>query len=770
MADGVGLVGAHGVGHAGVLAVERLALQPGQVAARRLERLRKLLGRAARRLAAEHGLAAGGGGAGVGGDGGVGALMEDARGRDARHLMHELRAHRSHALAHARRAGADAHHAAFHGQAAAADVRQAHAYAAVFHGPGDARVGAAFKRFPHGLQTFDVARIRRGDLPVGQHLSGADGVAVADLPRGDAHLLGQQVQVDLAREAALRDAEAAEGAAGHVVGIDADAGDVHVLEVVGTAGMRAGALQNRPAQGGVGPAVGDEQRLHGQEFAVLVAGGGHVHLHGVALGVDVEALLPGELHLHGPARGPGHQRRVMLHAHVLLAAEAAAHQLGLAAHLFRRQLEHAADFLLLVVDRLAGGVHQKPAVAVRDADGAFRLHEGMVGHRGGIVPGDHVRRLRDRLVHVAPAQHLLGEDVAVFVQPGRVLLHGLARIGEGRELGVGHVHQAEHLVQRLLVIGGHQHDRVAHVARAVALGDQHVPVLNDMPGLVEGHVLGGKDPDHVGMRQRAGQVDLLHPRARVFGAQGLGVDHAGKRDVIHEKPGAQHLFRHVHPRKQVADARVRVAVRHGQVFAQHPGRQQNGLLDAHIARAAADVAPDGLFDILGRGVGVLGDQRLGAQHHAGDAKAALHRARLPEGVDVHLALALGESLHGGDVLSVQLGNPEYAGLGLLAVHQDGARAARALAAAVFHAGQPQVVPQVIQQLAVLFSAAYRTVHIQSVHASLLIALHTVRRLRPRVHRPLPPVARPHRRPGRVPPPQSLRRAYNPRSDAAPRRE
>ena len=261
------------------------------------------------------------------------------------------------------------------------------------------------------------------------------------------------------------------------------------------------------------------------------------------------------------------------------------------------------------------------------------------------------------------------------------------------------------------MVGGHQYDGVANVAGAVTLGDQHIPVLDNVAGLVEGHVLGGEDLHHVGMSQSAGQVDLFHTSSGVLGAQGLGVDHAGDLDIVHEQAGAQHLLLHVHAGEVCADAGLAVVLGNGQVLAEHLGGQQNGLLDANITGAAADVAADGLLHILTGGVQVLIQQALGADHHAGDAEAALYRAGLAEGVHINRTLALGQAFHGGDVLAVHLFGGEHTGLGLLAVHQDGAGAAGALAAAVLHAGQPQVLPQVLQQFDVFIGVVLHAVYI-----------------------------------------------------------
>src|SRR2546425_4646516 len=53
-----------------------------------------------------------------------------------------------------------------------------------------------------------------------------------------------------------------------------------------------------------------------------------------------------------------------------------------------------------------------------------------------------------------------------------------------------------------------------------------------------------------------------------------------------------------------------------------PRRVPHGLHDVHVARAAAEVARDGLADLQLGGVGVALEQRDGGHHHAGRAEAA----------------------------------------------------------------------------------------------------------------------------------------------------
>ena len=76
-------------------------------------------------------------------------------------------------------------------------VGKADADARVFHRAGKADRVAVFLGFVKigldGLERFDKARLGADDLAVRQHLAGTDGVAVSDLPRGDADKVGHLI-------------------------------------------------------------------------------------------------------------------------------------------------------------------------------------------------------------------------------------------------------------------------------------------------------------------------------------------------------------------------------------------------------------------------------------------------------------------------------------------------------------------------------------------------------------------------------------------------
>ena len=109
--------------------------------------------------------------------------------------------------------------------------------------------------------------------------------------------------------------------------------------------------------------------------------------------------------------------------------------------------------------------------------------------------------------------------------------------------------------------------------------------------------------------------------------------------------------------------------------------------------AAADIG-NGSIDIgIGR-LRLIPQQRGGRHHHARLAVPALGRLVLYPGL-LHLGqLAVyGKALNGFDLLALEAGNRHRTGSQWQAIDQHRARAADADAAAIFGAGQPEVIAQ-----------------------------------------------------------------------------
>ena len=108
-----------------------------------------------------------------------------------------------------------------------------------------------------------------------------------------------------------------------------------------------------------------------------------------------------------------------------------------------------------------------------------------------------------------------------------------------------------------------------------------------------------------------------------------------------------------------------------------------------------------LDDFLARGIGVLAQEPDRRHDHAAGAIAALHGARVEEGLLERMQLAvLFEALDGGDLAGGDGLERRHTGTDRCAVDQDGAGAATAFAAAVFRAGQAEIVAEEIEQGAI----------------------------------------------------------------------
>src|SRR5947209_1174277 len=127
-------------------------------------------------------------------------------------------------------------------------------------------------------------------------------------------------------------------------------------------------------------------------------------------------------------------------------------------------------------------------------------------------------------------------------------------------------------------------------------------------------------------------------------------------------------------------------------------RADDRVEDFHVAGAAAEISRESFAYVgLGRAV-VSFEEADGGEHHARRADAALRAAALDHralhGVE---ALAVGDAFDRGYPRALGLRDGDEATVDQLAVHDDGARAALALAAALLRAGEFQPLPQRVEQ-------------------------------------------------------------------------
>ena len=146
-----------------------------------------------------------------------------------------------------------------------------------------------------------------------------------------------------------------------------------------------------------------------------------------------------------------------------------------------------------------------------------------------------------------------------------------------------------------------------------------------------------------------------------------------------------------------------------------PG-QPDGRDDLDIAGAAAVVVADGKTDLRLRGVGAFVQKPLAAEHHAGDAEAALDGTGLAEGEGERGLFKVAQTLDREHVLALKALRVGNAGAAGLALDQNGAGAACALAASVLDRSQAKLVAQVAQKLLLLRNRDLFAVYEKCRHA------------------------------------------------------
>ena len=119
----------------------------------------------------------------------------------------------------------------------------------------------------------------------------------------------------------------------------------------------------------------------------------------------------------------------------------------------------------------------------------------------------------------------------------------------------------------------------------------------------------------------------------------------------------------------------------------------DGLTDAEIRSAAAEIAGHGLIDVRIRRCRVAGEQRRRGHDLSGLTVAALGHIDLAPGPLERMGTLRREPLDGGDLHPAHGGDGRHARTHGDTVEVDGARAALADAAAVFRAFEVEQVPQ-----------------------------------------------------------------------------
>src|SRR5262245_2122680 len=128
------------------------------------------------------------------------------------------------------------------------------------------------------------------------------------------------------------------------------------------------------------------------------------------------------------------------------------------------------------------------------------------------------------------------------------------------------------------------------------------------------------------------------------------------------------------------------------------GGALNRVDDVLVARAAAEIPRDALADLAFGRRGVVGEQRDGGHDHARRAVAALQPVLVPERLLHPVQLAItGEALDRGDLGTVGLDGERRARLHAPSVNEHRTGAALTRIAPDVRAGQPEVLPQEVNE-------------------------------------------------------------------------
>ena len=180
-------------------------------------------------------------------------------------------------------------------------IRQADADACVLHGTGDARPArVALIGILYCKECLFQCRGAVCDLSVWQYLTRLDGVAVADLPRGNSDFLCKQIDIGLQSELTLAHTKTTECSCRRIICIVSVSPNICVLVTVRSYGVSTRPLKDRSAQGCICTCVKINLAVQSGKDTVLVASKGECPLHGMTLRMEVDRFLSGKCHFHRP--------------------------------------------------------------------------------------------------------------------------------------------------------------------------------------------------------------------------------------------------------------------------------------------------------------------------------------------------------------------------------------------------------------------------------------------------------------------------------------
>ena len=161
---------------------------------------------------------------------------------------------------------------------------------------------------------------------------------------------------------------------------------------------------------------------------------------------------------------------------------------------------------------------------------------------GFILAGNHIFRIFDGLVRVAPHQIGAAHHITIRMDEGRITAQCIEGICHSGQFGVIHLYQRSDLVELFFLICGNDGQHIPHITGNIALAHHHIPVLLNMSDLVAGNIRLCQHPHTVRVCLRAADVDAIDTGAGIAGVDAAGIEHSVHRNVIGEYTAAVDLF------------------------------------------------------------------------------------------------------------------------------------------------------------------------------------------------------------------------------------
>ena len=430
-----------------------------------------------------------------------------------------------------------------------------------------ARFAAPARDGAHFLQAFGHA-VRFDRLPAEPAVALALEILQAEFDRIETERVGDLVDLRLAGERDLRNAEAAERAEAQLVGVGEAAVTMNMRDAV-----RAAAHQQRIAEHArtvvaEGAAIEQDLDLARDQRAVALDAGLHADLERMARANHFEILFARQDQLDRPFRLHRQQDDDRLNMRLHLVAEAGADLRRQAAQSRHRQPKRFRDIGLHAEYRLVGRPQRDAAVGIHLRERAARFERDMRLRLGLIARFENQVALAPAAFDIAflktGARTKIGVrsrveylDVigGVFVNDRGVRRKRLLRRERRRQFLVGHLDRGGGCARQRFGLGGDGGHRLADIAD-LSLG-QRMLVLDERahaPMLLQ--IVAGDDRVHA--RHGGGLRDVVadDARMRVRALQQRAMKHVGTIQIGDILCAAGYLLLRLDLRRRLADGKA----------------------------------------------------------------------------------------------------------------------------------------------------------------------------------------------------------------------